>query len=243
MNYQKIYNDLISRAQARESLLEYKETHHIIPKCMGGSDDKENLVELTAREHFIAHLLLCKINEGHFGLASALTLMATDKAGNRINNRLYSLHRKLFAKANSEFFKKYWKNNPHPKGMLGKHHKNETKQHVSNVNRYACPSVEIHKFSLDGDFIETFHSIAAASRSVNGNWSNIKYCAEGKFQYAYGFRWSYQLDAKFDKIKPRDYKGIRGKKWINNGSECTLIGKDDIIPPGWKHGRILKRKN
>lgn len=61
MNYQKIYNDLISRAQAREPLSEYKETHHIIPRCMGGSDDKENLVELTGREHFIAHWLLCKI--------------------------------------------------------------------------------------------------------------------------------------------------------------------------------------
>ena len=50
MNYQKIYNDLISRAQAREPLSEYKETHHIVHKCMGGSDDKENLVELVQEQ-------------------------------------------------------------------------------------------------------------------------------------------------------------------------------------------------
>ena len=37
------------------------EVHHIVPKCLGGSNKKENLVELTAREHFICHRLLCEI--------------------------------------------------------------------------------------------------------------------------------------------------------------------------------------
>jgi len=36
------------------------EIHHIIPKSLGGSDNKENLVLLTAREHYIAHWLLYK---------------------------------------------------------------------------------------------------------------------------------------------------------------------------------------
>lgn len=40
---------------------EYFETHHIVPKSLGGTDDKNNLVNLTAREHYIAHLLLVKI--------------------------------------------------------------------------------------------------------------------------------------------------------------------------------------
>ena len=34
--------------------------HHIIPKCDGGDDSKENRVRFTPREHFIAHLLLAK---------------------------------------------------------------------------------------------------------------------------------------------------------------------------------------
>lgn len=242
MNYQKIYNNLISRAQAREPLSGYKETHHIIPRCLGGSDDKENLAELTAREHFIAHLLLCKINEGHFGLASAMTFMATDKAGNRINNKLYSLHRKLFAKANSIFFKEYWKNNPHPRGMLGKHHKEETKKIVSDKNKLSVPSVEIYKYSMEGELIEKFRSLGEASRSVNGNASNIKYCAEGKFQYAYGFRWSYLLNPKFDKIVPRNYKGARGKISINNGLKNKLIESTETIPDGWVRGRIKVNK-
>jgi hypothetical protein len=39
----------------------YSEVHHIIPRCMGGSNKKENLVRLTSREHFLAHHLLFRI--------------------------------------------------------------------------------------------------------------------------------------------------------------------------------------
>jgi hypothetical protein len=42
----------------------YTERHHIIPKSIGGSDDQSNLVRLTAREHFICHLLLPKMLTG-----------------------------------------------------------------------------------------------------------------------------------------------------------------------------------
>lgn len=100
MNYQKIYNDLISRAQARESLTEYKETHHIIPRCMGGSDDKENLVELTGREHFIAHWLLCKMYDTP-GLKKAFGLMClTGKNRSyKISSQLYELGRRRLSEA------------------------------------------------------------------------------------------------------------------------------------------------
>jgi hypothetical protein len=39
----------------------YFEIHHVIPRCCGGSDDPSNLVNLTAKEHFVAHALLCFI--------------------------------------------------------------------------------------------------------------------------------------------------------------------------------------
>ena len=47
MNYEKIYNQIILRAKSRE-LNCYVERHHVIPKCMGGTNDKDNLVKLTA---------------------------------------------------------------------------------------------------------------------------------------------------------------------------------------------------
>ena len=72
MDYSKHYDLLIKRAQNRTLNTQYHETHHIIPKCLGGNDKPSNLVILTAREHFIAHLLLCEIYPDNDKLAYAL---------------------------------------------------------------------------------------------------------------------------------------------------------------------------
>ena len=61
--YTKYYYLITTRAKGRV-LLEYSERHHIIPQSLGGSNDKDNLVDLTAREHFICHWLLIKMTEG-----------------------------------------------------------------------------------------------------------------------------------------------------------------------------------
>lgn len=62
MNYQKVYDQLVQK-NSIFSEEEYFETHHKVPLSLGGSDEKSNLVNLTAREHYIAHLLLVKITE------------------------------------------------------------------------------------------------------------------------------------------------------------------------------------
>jgi hypothetical protein len=63
MNYFIIYENLISNAKLNPKIDTYKETHHILPKCMGGDDSKENLVMLTARQHYLAHWLLYKLSK------------------------------------------------------------------------------------------------------------------------------------------------------------------------------------
>lgn len=62
MNYQQHYNNLINRSKNR-FLDIYTDTHHIVPKCMGGNDDAANLAELTPEEHYVAHQLL--VSEEH----------------------------------------------------------------------------------------------------------------------------------------------------------------------------------
>ena len=57
MDYKKIHDNLIEKAKNRK-LEGYVEKHHIIPKCMNGTNESNNLVELTAREHFLVHWLL-----------------------------------------------------------------------------------------------------------------------------------------------------------------------------------------
>lgn len=100
MNYQRQYNLLIQRAKNRV-ITGYSETHHILPRCMGGDDDSSNLVRLSAREHFIAHLLLVKIHKGNLSLVKAVAMMCVGEK-RRITNRLYGKTRELFRIAQSE---------------------------------------------------------------------------------------------------------------------------------------------
>lgn len=61
MNYKKLYNSIIENRKQTPSDAEYTEVHHIVPRSLGGSDDEDNLVRLSAREHFICHYLLSKL--------------------------------------------------------------------------------------------------------------------------------------------------------------------------------------
>jgi hypothetical protein len=77
MNYELIYNKFIESRKHREIQSDvYYEKHHILPKSLGGSDENENLVKLTAREHYFAHLLLAKF-AGH-KMVIALSYFITD---------------------------------------------------------------------------------------------------------------------------------------------------------------------
>jgi len=102
MNYQKIYDGLIAKCQARQSLNCYKERHHIIPKSLGGSNNASNLVDLTAREHFIAHFLLAKLHGGN-QWSSIKRMRGND--GFYVNSRLYEIARKEIAKETGKRFK------------------------------------------------------------------------------------------------------------------------------------------
>ena len=62
MNYKKIYFKIIRNRRNNPLPLDtYGEVHHIIPRSFGGLDTHENLIRLSAREHFIVHFLLYKM--------------------------------------------------------------------------------------------------------------------------------------------------------------------------------------
>lgn len=59
------YYKIINNAKHRITT-GYTEKHHIIPRSLTGTDDDSNIVKLTAREHFVCHLLLTKMVTGHY---------------------------------------------------------------------------------------------------------------------------------------------------------------------------------
>jgi hypothetical protein len=86
MNYKQIHDSIIDRAKTRVLPKEvYTERHHIIPRCMNGSDDKSNLVDLTAKEHFIVHKLLVEVYPDVDGLVLAYFLFTNGT--NRMNHK------------------------------------------------------------------------------------------------------------------------------------------------------------
>lgn len=117
MNHAKHYNSLINKSKARgidkSSIDGYFEAHHIVPRCMGGSDTSENLVLLTAKEHYIAHLLLHKMYPTNKKLLCAVNMMSGHgKFKNySINSRLYHKisenNAHIFSKENAPSFKDF----------------------------------------------------------------------------------------------------------------------------------------
>lgn len=139
MNYKKLYDSIVTKAQLRYKPDGYYETHHIIPRSLGGSDDTENLVCVTAKEHFILHYLLTKITEGddRRKMLHAFMLMAgsNENQDRYINSRLYDSKKIEFAESQRQRFTGVLKTEEHKqkisKTLTGKVTSEETKQKQS----------------------------------------------------------------------------------------------------------------
>jgi len=84
MNYKLVYDNIIYNNQIKKCTSPYKERHHILPKCLGGSNEKSNLVYLSYREHFLCHWLLIKIYPDNFKLKAAFAKMIGKSSKNKI---------------------------------------------------------------------------------------------------------------------------------------------------------------
>lgn len=125
MNYQKHYDLLCERAKNRVNK-GYTEKHHIVPRCLGGTDEKENLVRLTPEEHYVAHQLLTKIYPNHKGLFYAVIQMTGhSNSKERKNNKLYGwLRRKCSSLAKQRTgdkngsYGRHWYHNPETEEVI-----------------------------------------------------------------------------------------------------------------------------
>jgi hypothetical protein len=98
MNYKTIYDRLMARTVGRV-MDGYTESHHIVPRCMGGTDDPLNLVRLTPEEHYVAHQLLVRIYPADRALVFAVRAMCMDRHGERLNNKMFGWVRRRVSEA------------------------------------------------------------------------------------------------------------------------------------------------
>lgn len=193
---------------------EYKERHHIIPKCIGGTNDEENLIDLYAREHYVAHKLLVQDNPDCTKLWYALWNMATFKGSTRKREEItpeeYEYLRKEFSKRISG------KNHPN----FGTHLSEERRRFISEFNRQdaktnlwrwgrvlseetkqkiaksrsGIPSAtrrKVKQMDKAGECIRVWDYVYQVTQELGFDSSNIVKCARGKMRTAYGYIWAY----------------------------------------------------
>lgn len=179
------------------------EKHHIIPRSMGGSDEKENLIMLTSKEHYVCHLCLIKFTEGldYYKMLCAINSMSmkTLKQNFNYNSRIYQILQekridelKIWAKKNSPFKNKkihqktmntrkkngtniFETNNPmhNKKSVLKKVEK------TSGKNHYLCKRYR-YEYSLD--FGNTWIAIDN-TLTTKQICEKVLYCSISTFNY------------------------------------------------------------
>jgi hypothetical protein len=218
MNYQRIYHQIINRAQAesrKKSSKTYYESHHIFPRCLGGSNKRENLVLLTGREHFIAHWILTRIYPENSKLAFAFWGMSNQKSTGQEcrytgSSRAYEEARELFSKIHSKVHSAFWQTKQGKEARLRVVANTDYAARTANTDyaamvrntNYATRANNtdweerskkfnktIHQFKKDGTFVKEWNSIKEAGKHIKIDSTNISNCLAGRQITAGGFIW------------------------------------------------------
>ena len=224
MNYELHYNRLIERSKNR-ILTGYVERHHIVPKCLGGTDDKSNIAVLTAEEHYVAHQLLIKIHPGNRDLVYATQLMTVHHTDNRTTNKLFGWIRKEMAKVSSIQMINWHKENEHPRGMKDKKHTEEKKKQISISTKESMSElkgVRVYVYDLDGKFEQEFRTLTDCANAIGAKPINVKYTAEGKFTHCKGKQIRYDY---VESMPPRTSRLAGVKKYDYVCPHCNKEGR------------------
>lgn len=143
---------------------EYHERHHIVPKCMGGTNDEYNLIDLFAREHFEAHKLLALENPNDRKLQLAYICMSFVK-NNR--ERRYQLNEYEYEQARIACsIACSGENNP----FYDNH--SQSGEHHPRARAVYCPELD-----------EVFWGAKEAQDKYGIHKSDIAKCCKGKAKY------------------------------------------------------------
>lgn len=221
MNYMKILVCLLHKRQNEQPLIKTKEnkhmieTHHIIMRSLGGSNDKLNLVNLTLREHYVMHELLVKVYEGTEYKASAIK--AWNGMSRKMPNHIKSS--RLYEKFRSKY------NQVAGQSTGGK-------ICITNglKNRYIYPNEKIP----DGWHKGMHHTNKGLMNIKQGSKNRI-----GMIIVTNGIhnKWVWPNNIPVGYKIGSTYQTNKGKIWVNNGQKQIFV-KPDEIPPDFKPGQL-----
>jgi len=202
----------------------YTEKHHIIPKSMGGLDISDNIIILTGREHFIAHVLLWKSYRNK-QTNCALWSMRMNSSGKRIfkiNSKTYSLLKEEHSaiqsckmKLDNPMFHKSTKNKI-SQSRTGSKTSEQTKLKMSNIRKGIKKSEETKRKMSESSKGKPKSEQHKKSMSIN------HYDFSGKNNPMYG----------------RSAAKEKNLKWYTNGSENKFL-TENTQPIGWTRGRTI----
>lgn len=213
MSYVEFINNILNTRGRFNCGDNYCERHHIIPKCMGGSNDDDNLIDLLAHEHYMAHKLLALEHPDNDKLVYAWHMMAVakkDERGYEIPDEDYDILREMHANASSSMMTDKWANDDFKNRLKAALNSDETKNKMkraakARVANGTSPVVDMWKdkdrlarisnaaaqCDLDGNIIRTFPSAHEAARETDICYSSIASCCAGKRKTAGGYIWKY----------------------------------------------------
>ena len=240
--YSKYYYNIINRAKSRDLDLDiYTEKHHIIPKSFfkeytaggwleGNPNLKDNLVKLTAREHFICHLLLVRMTEGQAKIKmthAAWRMCLKDSTG--VNKRDYKISSRIYESLRvkrSEFLKAEAGPNHYNRGRkTGRTKEDFTLEWKENISKSKKGITVGEKNPMFGKTHseETRAKLSATRKTRSGTpgWNIRPPCS----------------DEKANKIKLANM----GKRWVHNKAtkerkyiDPLLVA--DYVNTGWELG-------
>lgn len=231
--YYNWYNDIIKNA-LYESRTKgegiYYESHHIIPKALGGPDDKENLVLLTAKEHLVCHHLLTKFTKGTdkskmvYAYWSLINGWGNHRKRTKITARQYETIKEQVAKQISI------NNRGRPGRQPSPEHREILRQRMLGDNNPMRKGVPWNK---------GIKSPGVGGRTKGYKWSDAERKAHLAARAKPG-HYDYLKDPERCKKISESQKGRPGTStgtiWCNDGKKEYQVTE---LPEGFKRGRLI----